>query len=136
MYEIIEHTADVGIRVRAASVNELFTEAARALFSLLIGEPETVRQTQTMSFHLVADDLESLLHDWLAELLYIFHVRRLVLHRFDVQVDDNRLAATVSGEPLAMDRHHVEVEVKAVTWHGLKVLHEGKQWVAEVVLDI
>lgn len=136
MYEIIEHTADVGLRVRATGLHELFAEAARGLFSLLIGEPGTVRVEQTLSFNLVADDLESLLHDWLAELLYIFHVRRLVLNQFDVQVNEKRLAATVGGEALALDRHHVELEVKAVTWHGLKILHEGNLWLAEVVLDI
>ena len=69
-----------------------------------------------------ATNVEELLHDWLAELLYTFHARRLVLAEFQVQVGRRRgLTATARGEPIDPNRHEIDDEVKAITWCGLKV---------------
>ena len=68
---------------------------------------------------------EELLHDWLAELLYIFEVRRLALARFQVNIGPDGLTATVQGEPIDTARHQLDMEVKAITWHGLKVVRDG-----------
>ena len=90
MYEIFEHTADVGIRIRADDVDELFADAARGLFSLLVTNPDFVQATEETTFRLRADNVEDLLHDWLSELVYAFYVRRLVLEDFHVQVRSAR----------------------------------------------
>ncbi len=136
MHETFEHTADLGIRVRAAGLDELFAEAARGLFAVMVADLDAVRAEQAVSFDLAADDVEELLHDWLAELLYTFHVRRLVLAEFQVAAVGTKLTATARGEPLDLDRHRIEVEVKAITWHGFKVERRGDGWTAEVIVDI
>jgi len=136
MYEIFEHTADMGIRVRAAALDELFADAARGLFSVMVSNLDAVRTVEETAFSIAADDVEQLLHDWLAELLYAFHARRLVFDDFDVSVDGAALTAAARGEPLDPGRHEIEVEVKAVTWHGLKVERNEHGWLAEVIVDV
>ncbi|MCE5268162.1 MAG: archease, partial [Planctomycetaceae bacterium] len=115
MYETFEHTADVGIRVRADDLDALFVDAARALFSIIVENPDAVAPKQQLTLSVHADDREELLHNWLAELLYIFHTQRLVLTEFHVDVHPPVLTATVRGEPIDVSRHLLDAEVKAVT---------------------
>jgi SHS2 domain-containing protein len=136
MYEVFEHTADFGIRARADSVDELFADAARGLFSLMVTNLDQVRTVEDIAFQLDGDDREELLHDWLAELLYTFAVRRLVLAKFDVKIGANGISATAWGEPLDLSRHEIDVEVKAITWHALKVELTAEGWLAEVIVDV
>ena len=79
---------------------------------------------------------DEMLRDWLAELLYTFEVRRLVLAQFDVTIGTDGLKATARGEPIDPERHQLDMEVKAITWHGLKVVRDGDGWLAEVIVDI
>jgi SHS2 domain-containing protein len=136
MYEIFDHTADIGLRVTAPDVNALFADAARGLFSVIVGNLGEVRAQSRVDFAIRGDKLEYLLIDWLNELLFTFESRRLLLSRFDVSVDAGGLKACAEGEPLDESRHQLEHEVKAVTYHGLKVEKAGENWLAEVILDI
>lgn len=136
MYEIFEHTADIGIRVQAETLDQLFADAARGLFSVMLENPETVRPADEFSFDVHADDIEELLHDWLAELLFTFHAQRIVLCEFHIRLDPPELTASARGEPIDPTRHQVDAEVKAITWHGLKVRHNSDGWLAEVIVDI
>ena len=136
MYETFEHTADVGLRIRAATLDELFADAARGMFSVMVENFDEVRPSQPLAISLVEDQPDALLRLWLAELLYAFHVRRMVFSRFEVAVRPGGLAATAWGEPIDPARHQLDVEIKAVTWHGLKLEHESGGWLAEVIVDI
>jgi SHS2 domain-containing protein len=136
MYEIFEHTADFGIRARAENLNDLFADAARGLFSLIVANLDSVVAVEQVQIQLVGDNRDELLHDWLAELLYIYSVRRLVMADFDVKVTSTGLSATVRGEPIDPSRHEIEVEVKAITWHALKVEKNFDGWLAEVIVDV
>ncbi len=136
MYEIFEHTADLGIRVRAGGMDELFADAARGLFSVMVENPDSVRPCQEVTLSVRGENVEELLHDWLAELLYTFHAQRLVLAEFQVQVSPTGLTATVRGEPIDVKRHQIDVEVKAITWCGLKVEQIADGWMAEVIVDV
>jgi SHS2 domain-containing protein len=139
MYEIFEHTADLGIRIRADNVDELFVDAAHGLFSVMVANPDLVHATEETTFQLRTDNIEELLHDWLSELVYTFYARRLVLADFQVQVRIAKaceLTATARGEPFDPGRHETDVEVKAITWHELKVEQLPDGWEAEVIVDI
>jgi SHS2 domain-containing protein len=136
MYETFEHTADVGLRIRAADLDELFADAARAMFALMVLNPDDVLASRPVAIALEEEPPDALLRRWLAELLYTFHVRRLVFSRFDVAVRPGGLTATAWGEPLDPARHRLDVEIKAVTWHGLKLEREADGWLAEVIVDI
>ena len=75
--------------------------------------------------------------DWLRELLFRFDSRHLLFSRFDVRVEEDGLEARIRGEPLDPARHSLDHEVKAITYHGLRVEQEpGGGWLAEVIVDI
>jgi SHS2 domain-containing protein len=136
MYETFEHTADLGLRIRAADLNTLFAESARALFAVLVENPESIRPEQSVKVHLDFDNKPYLLFDWLSTLLYHFDVEHLLFSRFEVDINDQGLDATAWGEPIDRDRHELAHEVKAITYHGLKVEPAPGGWLAEVIVDI
>ena len=136
MYETFEHTADVGLRARAADLEELFEDAARALFSVIVVNLDAVRPVQEITVRVEGRDHEDLLHDWLAELLYTFDTRHLLLSDFEVELDSDGLRAIARGEPIDPKRHELDAEVKAITYHGLKVDEDRDGWLAEVIVDL
>jgi SHS2 domain-containing protein len=136
MYETFEHTADLGLRVRAPNPPELFAEAGRGLFSMIVTNLADVRATEPLAIEIEGTQLDYLLFDWLNELLYVFECRHLLLSEFDVRIDATGLKATARGEAADPARHELDHEVKAITYHGLKVAQENGGWLAEVIVDI
>ncbi len=136
MYEFFDHTADIGLRIRANDLDELFSEAAGALFSIIVANLETVKTVEQKTFEIEGDDHENLLHDWLAELLYTFHTEHRVFSQFEVHLADDKLTATAGGEKIDETRHELDAEIKAITYHGLKVERQTDGWLAEVIVDI
>jgi len=135
-YEFFEHTADLGLRIRADNLAELMEEAARALFAAIVVNLDGIREVETAQFAIEADRPDDLLRDWLAELLYAFHADHRLFAAFEVNLDGNRLEATTRGEPIDPARHEIDVEIKAVTYHGLRVERDGEGWLAEVIVDL
>ncbi len=137
MYETFDHTADLGLRVRAADLGTLFAEAGLALQSVLVHDPAAVQAAVGVEVRLGPDDVEYLLFDWLKALLYHFDVGKLLFASFDVTVGPGGLVGVARGEPFDPARHELAHEVKAVTYHGLRVVQdEGGGWLAEVIVDI
>ena len=136
MYETFEHTADLGLRIRAADLDTLFVEAAQALFGTIVEDLATVRPLQKIDVQIQGDEIDYLLFDWLRELLYLFDAEHLLFGKFEVHVKDDGLTAAAWGEPLDRSRHNMEHEVKAITYHGLRVETVGNEWEAEVIVDI
>src|SRR5437763_16267089 len=122
MYETFEHTADLGLRIRAADLQTVFAEAGQALFEVIVEDLATVRPLQAIEVRLQEDDRELLLFDWLKELLYHFDAEHMLFGKFEVKLDGGSLTATAWGEPLDRTRHVLEHEVKAITYHGLSVV--------------
>ncbi len=86
MFETFEHTADLGLRVRAAELNDVFAEAGRGLFSIVVENPNEIRPQLTQTFELKSKNLEQLFYDWLSELLFRFDTQQWVLCRFEVTI--------------------------------------------------
>jgi len=136
MYETFPHTADLGLRIWAEDFQTLLAEAGRALFATLVANLGGVQLVEQREFRIEGDDQEYLLFDWLNELLYTFHKDRLVLAEFDAHLDPEGLRATCRGEPLDLARHQPDHDIKAITYHGLKVVITDGHWLAEVIVDI
>ncbi len=120
-FEIIDHTADVGVIAYGASVNQAFVNAARALFSL-ITELDNVEEVVYRDIELVAPDQESLLVKWLNELIYLFDTENIIFKRFDItQLNSTQLKARGYGEKVDSSKHKLKTGVKAATYHMLKV---------------
>ena len=136
MYEIFERTADLGLRVKAKDLSDLFAEAGKALFSVILANPKEVLPRETSQIQLAGKELDYLLLDWLSELLFFFDSKGQVLVEFAVNLVEEGLSATVKGEMFDPTRHHIDHEVKAITYHNLRVKQVGDAWLAEVILDI
>ena len=120
-FEIVDHTADVGIRAYGADIRQAFSNAARALFSL-ITELEDVEEVLYRDIELIAPDEESLLVEWLNELIYLFDVENVVFKRFDItELSNTQLKARSYGEKIDSSKHKLKTGVKAATYHMLKV---------------
>jgi SHS2 domain-containing protein len=135
-FEIIDHTADIGIIAYGASVEELFSNAALALFSL-ITEPETIEEKSHLNLTVSSDERDSLLVEWLNELIYSFDAKHILFHRFDIEsLTHNELKATCHGEGFDPMKHKLKRGVKAATYHMLRVDKTNDGYKAQIILDI
>jgi SHS2 domain-containing protein len=136
--ETFDHTADLGLRVIATDLPDLFQTAGEALFDVIVANRGDVQVAMTESVMLSADATEDLLFKWLNELIFLSETQHRLYTRFDVALDASccRLEGTIGGEPIDRTRHVLDHEVKAATRHGLSLRSEQGGWIAEVILDI
>lgn len=139
-YEYLEHTADIKFLAYGNTLEEVFENAALAMFNVIIDTGKVSGET-TRDVDLTSPDLESLLVDWLSEILYLFEVDELVFWKFGVEKireEEGRysIKAIASGEPYYPESHPFETEIKAVTYNQLKLEKTADGWRAQVVVDI
>ena len=191
-YEILDHTADIGLRICADTLENLFAEAARGMNTILFSENiKNIEQHERVSVSLQAENLEELMHDWLAEINYLFLVRQQIFHDFVIEqinryelsesqeisrhnrcrnfaemreatnahsqnygseestkqfgeradryagkISKACLKAVCLGESYSRTRHPEGFEIKAVTYHQLRVEHSDQYWSAQVFFDL
>ena len=134
-FEIIEHTADVGIKAYGTDMKQAFANAAKALFSL-IAELDNVEEVTYRDIELTAPDRESLLVNWLNELIYLFDVENIIFKRFDItQLSETHLKARSYGRKVDSARDELKIGIKAATYHMLKV-EQDDGYKVQVILDI
>lgn len=133
-YELIEHTADVGVKAYGGTIAEAFEHAAKGMFDI-ITDTSPIDSVGQYDISLEAPDREQLLVDWLSQLLFLNGAHDLVFGKFQVTITGNRLTASVSGEKYNTKKHRMGVEIKAVTYHMLQV-HETAPIFVQVLFDI
>ena len=134
-FEVIDHTADVGIIAYGRSLEELFANAAEGMMHFLI-DPASVRPVEQRTMTVDADDREGLLINWLNDLLVLLNADGFVPVRFIVpEMKDTRLRADVSGEPVDPARHRFRLDVKAATYHSLEI-GKNEVWHARIIFDV
>ncbi|MDE2993802.1 MAG: archease [Chloroflexota bacterium] len=135
-FELIEHPADVGIRVYGRGLAALFTHAALGLCSL-VTDTDTVLERETRSVEVAAPDRESLLVAWLSEVLWLIEAEDLLFARFTIEsLSDTGLAATAYGEPADPQRHPYRGVIKAVTYHQLQLRQQAGTWSTNIIFDV
>jgi SHS2 domain-containing protein len=136
-YEFFNHTADIGVRVTGATLPDLFVNAARAMYEAL-GELQKSGVGDQKPVSMEAATLEDLLHDWLADLLYEIETNHLLYDQFEIhELGPQRLTATLRGAEIDFDRSRTNEEIKAVTYHLLRVEQlENEAWRATVIFDV
>jgi SHS2 domain-containing protein len=136
--ETFDHTADLGLRIRADDLGDLFQTAAEGLFDVIVANRDAVRDVQHEQVTLAAESTEDLLIEWLNELIFRSETEHRLYGHFNVTIDaDGRaLEAVIRGEPIDPARHMLDHEVKAVTHHGVKFVRDEEGYLAEVILDI
>ncbi|MDH4068207.1 MAG: archease [Dehalococcoidia bacterium] len=135
-FEIVDHTADVGIVAYGTDIEELFCNAALALFSL-ITEPESIQEKSHLNLRVSSDERDSLLVEWLNELIYFFDAKHILFNRFDIErLTENELKATCHGEGFDPMKHKIKRGVKAATYHMLSIDKNNAGYKAHIILDI
>jgi len=133
-FELIEHTADIGLVAYGRTLAEAFANAAYGMFSI-IAELDNVLEVESRRVEVNEDDIEGVLFEWLNSLLYYLDVEMLLFQRFDIiELDDRHLVSVCYGEKYDPSRHHLKTGVKSATYHQLKVDREKNR--VQVIFDI
>ena len=135
-FELLDHPADIGFRAYAATFEELYANAARALVSLIV-DPAAIECREELLVRVDGIEFESLLVNWLNEVLYLMDSKRLALGEFEVQrLEKYWIRCLVKGEPRDPVKHPPRLVVKAVTYHQLKINRTPDGWSADVYVDV
>jgi SHS2 domain-containing protein len=137
LFREIEHTADLGIEVEAETLPEVFRRAGLALFALMV-DPDGVEAREERRIAVPqAGDVAEVLRDWLAACLRLFLREGFVACEIEVvKAGPEGVDSRLRGEKLDQGRHRFLTEVKAVTWHGLRLEREGDRWRGRVIFDV
>ena len=134
-FEILDHTADIGLAAYGADLKEAFASAAYGMFSI-IAELDRVGARVKRRVEVSAPDQKELLVAWLNELLYLFDAENLLLSRFEVEeMEPGHLTATVAGERANPQRHGMKTAIKSATYHMLEI-KEGDGVRVQVIFDL
>ncbi|MCK4776912.1 MAG: archease [Actinomycetia bacterium] len=135
-FEIIEHTADIGLRAFGRTKKELFENMARGMFDILV-DIKKVKPLVTEKVILSETDIEALLAGWLNELLFVFEIKKMLFCDFKIkELRETYLEAEAFGEKINSEKHEITEDIKACTYHMLKVEKIGNHWVGEVIFDV
>lgn len=135
-FELMEHTADVGVVATGDTLAEALAWVAKGVFSV-IADMERVASRSVQEVSVTSSDRNALVVDWLNELLYRYEAEGFLAKDFQVAVDETetRLSARCAGEPFDPLHHDILTSIKAATYHELAVTHDG-EWRIQVVLDV
>lgn len=134
--QLLDHTADVGIEVAGQSLAELFEAFGEGLGEIICPR-RLVSPERTVRIEVAADDIENLAVDFLSRLLYVIEVDRFLVHKVAVPyVGETNITADIYGETYDPARHEWTREVKAVTYHQLKIEQDGDWWKGRVIFDL
>jgi len=135
-YEQFPHTADIGIRVFGKDIPELFENAAFALFDT-IGDLEGLKGEIKETVEVKAENFEDLLIAWLDELLYRFCTKEILFYSFDIEsLSPTSLTATALGRSIRANRNRLKTEIKAATYHDVKIRKSADGYEVEIILDV
>jgi len=135
-YELLEHTADIKIRVTANDLKDLFKNSAAAIFDIIAERrnPDPAPQ-KTIPIKQAADTREELFINWLNELISLSAAGEIIFSDFKItKLDEHNLEAEVIAE--GAKNYRMNTEIKAATYHDLKLAEVNGGWQAEVILDV
>ena len=130
MFEVEEHTADIRVRLRAASLDELFADGVRALMAVM--KPSRAGERSPVTIELDAPDVTALLVDFLNEVLLRVQTHREAFEPESIVLLENRVVARLD----ARQTEGFEEDVKAVTYHEADVIDDNGMWSTTLVLDV
>ncbi|MFP4228977.1 MAG: archease [Salinivenus sp.] len=137
----IDHTGDVGLRITANALPQLFARAAEGMFRVLT-DLGGVRLTSETTLTVTGRDREALMVRWLSDLNYHHTVDDQLFRAFEVEAitktegEGLTLTATARGESIDPARHTVHTEIKAITFHGMEIHETTDGWAVQVIFDL
>lgn len=134
-YEVINHTADTGVKAYGENLPELFENAACGMRDVMV-DPGTVRPVRQLNIEVDGKDIEELLVAWLNDIIYLFDAQGFIPSSFKIlELEKQRLLAEIHGEHINRDVHELRSGIKAVTYHMLSI-KKADGWSATVVFDV
>ncbi len=135
-YILIDHTADIGIKVKATNLEGLFIKAALALIHLILGKiPE--EKYDILKLEIEGEDISDLMLNWLREILYLFEGEKKIFTNAKIfSINYNRIFADIYYVPFDIKKYEVQYEIKAVTYHQLNVFKNNQYWQASIIFDV
>jgi len=134
-YELINHTADLGIAVKGESLSDLFKTAASAMLSQMLNLDD-IKEDTSRSIQVQGENLEDLLVRWLNELLFLVS-SGYISKNFDIEkITSHLISAKVYGEKINLARHPLNIEIKATTYHQLEVKKSNSHWQTMIIFDV
>jgi SHS2 domain-containing protein len=135
-FKVLDHTADIGIIAYGATIDTLFANAATGLFSLMT-DLDTIEDREQKQIELTAEDAEILLVEWLNELIYMFEVDHIIFKRFEIEeLTENRIKARCYGQYVNPKLGILKREIKAATYHMLRISKGDDGYQVTVIFDI
>jgi SHS2 domain-containing protein len=135
-YEILDHTADVCLRIYGKSFGELFENAARAMMEL-ITDREKINPSQEIEIEVHGETIEQLLVHWLQEILFLHEVKKMVFKDFRLNlISETHAKGKAIGEKIDIDKHELSFDIKAVTYHNLKIEPINDKLKVDIVFDV
>jgi SHS2 domain-containing protein len=135
-YEIIDHTADLGIIVKGPDVKSLFIRAAQAMTDLMV-RGDISDKTAIKDVLVEGEDFPDLMVRWLGEILYLFEGENFIVHSIEIEsISPIQLKSILSLTGFEPEYHEVLREIKAVTYHQISVDKANGGWEARVIFDI
>lgn len=143
-YRYLEHITDCIVQAYGIGVEELFENCAKALVGIMF-DIRKVECHDSFTITIESNNLEQLLYDWLEKILLMIFVEEIVLASFSVEITKNKgavngkrfiLRSRVKGEKVSYDKHSYKIEIKAVTYHELKIERKNAQYVATFLVDL
>jgi SHS2 domain-containing protein len=135
-YTLLNHTADLKIRVNGTDPADLFKNAGLALFDQ-ITMPDRLEPRDEVELSVAGDDRADLMVNFLRELLYLWTGKEQLVKTIDIaQISATTVSARVSMERYQPERHEIIHEIKAITYHQIEVSRTAEDWQAMVVFDV
>ncbi len=139
-FRYLEHTADLKFEAYGSNLSRAFENAAKAMFNSMV-KLEKISTEIKKTVEITSESLESLLFDWMSELLRLSDTNNLLFSKFKIQslkqVNNNWiLKAVIQGEKFNPKKHKSEVLIKAMTYNELKIEKKGKKYKITIVMDI
>ncbi|MCX6692693.1 MAG: archease [Methanoregula sp.] len=133
-FKEISHTADVKIQARAPTLESLFSETCNALMQVMYGTSR--KGLNKREIVVTSDDTESLLLEFLSEVLFVSEVEGIVFSAARVRINGSNLQAEMEGEPFNKDRHAQGTEVKGISYSGLSIRQDANGYMVDILFDV
>jgi len=135
-YKLLNHTADIGIEFWGKTKKELFANAVEAMFDLIV-DLRGINNVNEKVVTAKGTDAEDLLVNFLREALYLFNGGKWIVKQCQLlEIKSGHIVAQLQGEPYNSQKHQLQKEIKAVTYHGLNVKKTAQGWKAKVIFDV
>ena len=135
-FTLLDHTADLGIKVHGANLKDLFEKAAISMMHIIIGV-RSYKGSNAIRLSVSGEDLADLMIRWLGEILYVFEGEKQIVTKVGIDaISPHHIDATLETISFDQDLHEILCEIKAVTYHQIEVMEKVDHWEARIIFDL